>query len=186
MNITYEITPADVHLYSAEAEKGTSLFKVYSRLITILIILFVFGDILVGFVSVAYNGGSARIDAVSMVPRIIIAVMIMGILFIGSKLWSKHAMKKFLSTPGKNGCFCEHTITLDDEGFTESTEVNRGFQSWEGVEGVTQTDHFVTIKIRLGAGHFIPKRIFASKGHVYDFIEAVESHLPEEARKFKR
>jgi hypothetical protein len=182
MTIQYEITPDDFRRFAIEAAKATTLYTVYTVILVAFAVLFMLSDMLLALVAIAYNDGSVKVDGFNMLPRLIIGWVIIGIVVIGGKIWGNWTFKKALAVSGKNGLFGEHTMTLDDAGVTESTEVSRNFCSWEGVEGLAQTPNFIALSVRLGSRYFIPKSSFSSKDDLHQFIKAAESRLPEESR----
>ncbi|MEQ1603901.1 MAG: YcxB family protein [Pyrinomonadaceae bacterium] len=182
MEITYEIVPADIFQHSKEAAKGKLVTHIGSFTIAIVILLFVSADILLAVVAVFKNDGTIKITD----PQILLRLVVGMAIWLGSYLFlvlvGKFGSKKLLQAPGKNGLFCEHKILFEETGFTESTDVNRSFHSWEGVDKIAETAGYVTIYVRLGQGYFIPKRAFPSKQAVLDFIDAVPANI---ARTFQ-
>ena len=178
MEITYEIVPTDIFQYSKEAAKGKLVTNIGSFTIAIVILLFVFADILLAVIAVFKNDGTIKIND----PQILLRLVVGMAIWLGSCLFlvlvGKFGSKKLLQAPGRNGLFCEHKIVFEESGFTESTDVNRSFHSWEGVDKIAETEGYVTIYIRLGSGYFIPKRAFPNKQAVLDFIEAVPANIP--------
>ncbi|MFT3745522.1 MAG: YcxB family protein [Pyrinomonadaceae bacterium] len=177
MEITYEITPADIAAYTKEVNKGTNLHYLQVVITTCVYVLFMFADIVLALVAMFKNDGTIKVTE----PQIVIRVGIWLVIVIGSYLvlsqYARSTLAKAAAAPGKNGLFCEHKIVFDESGFTESTDVNRSFHAWESVEKIAETETFVAIQVRLGACYFIPKRAFASKGALLDFINAVPADI---------
>jgi len=176
MEIKYKIAPEDITYYSKEAAKGTTSSTIQVFIICAVVLLFVFSDIILAMLSLQRADGSILIT--SVLPRSLIGLAIVGITYVTLITLSKRGARKLASSSGKNGLFCEHTITLDESGFTETTEVNRSFHAWESVEKITGTPSYLTIQIRLGAGYFIPKQAFSSIEQQRAFVAAVQKHLP--------
>jgi hypothetical protein len=57
-----------------------------------------------------------------------------------------------------------HTITLDEEGFTEETALNRSERKWSGAQ-VRRTGRYIFLYVSRNAAHVIPRRAFA------DYVE---------------
>lgn len=177
MVIKYEITPDDLEKYYLDFAKGMSVYTVYTVILVLLVVLFMLADMILATVAIGYNDGSVKVESFNVLPRFIITVVICFFVWLILKLQGKSAMSKVMNVTGKNGQFCEHTITLDDAGFTEQTEVNRNFHSWEGVDKITETGHNVVIHVRLGAEYFVPKKSFSGVDEITAFIDAVNTHL---------
>ena len=179
MEIKYEIVPEDITYYSKEAAAGTKLHSIRAFIFCAVVMLFIFSDIILAILSITKADGSVLIT--SVLPRALIGLTIMGISYVTLITISKREARKVATTSGKNGVFCEHTVTLDENGFTETTDVNRSFHAWEGVEKITGTPSYLTIHIRLGAGYFIPKRAFSSIEEQRAFVATVQKRLPPTA-----
>jgi len=177
MQVKYELTPEDLTLYSREGVKGTNVYTVMAIMWVVIIVLFMMSDMLMSVLAAFFNDGSIRVDAMNVLPRMIVGLALAGISCFVLMRVSKQAYRKFAATPGKNGVFCEHTIELDEVGFTETTHVNRGFQSWDGVEKITETKSFVVLQVRAGAGYLIPKRAFSSPEEINQFISIAQGYL---------
>ncbi len=180
MEITYEIIPEDITYYSKEAVKGTSTYTFNVIFMSVLVVLFMLSDMLLAVVAVFKNDGSIKIDSINILPRLLIALVILTIYHMALMTLSKRAARKAASNvTGKNGVFCEHTIKLTSDGFTETTHVNQNFASWEGVEKITETPNYVAITYRLGSSHFIPKRAFANAADIKAFVDTAQTYLDE-------
>lgn len=179
MEIKYEITADDILNYSREAAKGTTMQTIQVLLINAVFLLFVFSDIILAVLSINKADGSILIT--SVLPRSLVGMAILVIANVTFIAISRRAARKIANTSGKNGVFCEHMITLDENGFTETTDVNRCFHAWEGVEKITGTPNYLTIHIPLGMGYFIPKRAFSSIDEQHAFVAEVQKHLPSTA-----
>ncbi len=177
MLITYEIVPADVAAYTAEGVRTTNFYTIYTVLLCVLVVAFMLSDMMIAVVAVAYNDGTIHVGSFHMLPRLLIAWGIILGIYISGKLLSRKAARKMKSTAGKNGFFCEHQMELDEKGFTESTHVNRSFNSWEGVDKVTETASYIIFQIRLGPAYIIPKRSFNSKADLRAFFDALPADL---------
>lgn len=177
MILKYEVTPIDLQRYYKDILTGMTVYTLYTVVVVALTILFMMSDMFIAVAAVFYNDGSIKVDSVHMLPRFIIVLTISALLWLILNVYSKRALAKTAATPGKNGQFCEHTITLDDQGFTEETEVNRNFHSWEGVDNIRETQHNVIIQVRLGSGYFVPKNSFRDADEKAAFIRTVNDHL---------
>lgn len=70
----------------------------------------------------------------------------------------------FFSSRYKMGVLCEHTIDIDEKGFTESTIVNRDFRVWSSIYKVKQNNRYIFIFITKYSAHAIPKNAFSTIG----------------------
>jgi hypothetical protein len=178
MVIKYEIVPTDITYYSKEAAVGTGSYTFQVIYICTIGILFMISDLILALVSVIKNDGSIEVRSIHILPRVIIYFAILGISYVALMTFSKVAARKAMNiSTGKNGLFCDHTITLDEKGFTETTDVNSNFLSWECVEKITETTNYVSIRIRLGSGYFIPKRAFSSADEIKVFVSTVSTYI---------
>jgi hypothetical protein len=179
MQVRYELTPDDMIPISQEGQKGTDLHKVYLTIITILGLFFMMADMILLVVFVFLNDPTIQVPDIgpSLIIKLLLWIVVIGLFWAILMTVAKRGVKNALSKPGINGIFCEHLIEFDEDGFTESTAVNRAFHAWKGVDSVSETDNFVLITIRLGATHFIPKRSFESDAERSAFIAAVNDHI---------
>jgi hypothetical protein len=67
-------------------------------------------------------------------------------------------------TKYKVGVLCEHIIEIDENGFTESTSVNRDFRSWNAIYKIKENKKYIFIFIAKYVCHAIPKNSFDSIG----------------------
>ncbi|MFW2491690.1 YcxB family protein [Clostridium chromiireducens] len=79
------------------------------------------------------------------------------------------------SSSYKVGVLCEHVIEIDDEGFTESTSVNRDFCVWSSIYKVKQNKKYIFIFISKYKCHAIPKNSFNSFGALNYFYGSLVS-----------
>ncbi len=177
MEINYDLKPEDLTYYSKEGARGTSINTIYVIIITSIAILFMISDLLIAMVAVAKNDGSIKLESYHMLPRLLIVFAIMGITYFTLMTVSKRSVRKAANSPGKNGLFCQHTLTISDEGLAETTHVNRNFYLWEGVDKITETANYVAIHIRLGSGCVIPKREFRSLVEKESFVGCVRNNI---------
>ena len=177
MQIKYELLPEDLVHFSKEAAKGTSQHTVQVILFTVVILLFILSDLLLSMAAVFLNDGSIRVESVHIIPRAIVALALIGVTYFALMATSRKAFRRVAATPGKNGVFCDHTIQLDEAGFTETTDVNKAFYAWDTVEEITETKSFVLLKVRMGATYMIPKRAFSSPEEIAGFIATAQTHL---------
>lgn len=178
MEIKYEIVPTDIAHFSKEAARGTTSNTIQTIIICSIGVLFIFSDLIFALFSPFINGGCIEFRSVHLLPRIIAYFAILAISYFVLMTVGKARITKVLNNvTGKNGLFCEHTITLDDKGFTETTDVNRNFTYWEGVEKITETKNYVAISQRLGSNYFIPKRAFTDENQIKAFIASVSSYI---------
>ena len=178
MEIRYEIVPTDITYFSKEGAVGTSLHNIYTFILCCIVILFMMSDMPLAALSTITNDGSIVVNSLNMGPRLLICFAIFGISYFALITFSKFSVRKLaVNSTGKNGLFCEHTITLNEKGFIETTDVNNSFHSWECVEKITETKNYVTIYIRLGAGYFIPKRAFSGEEQIQAFVSDVNMYI---------
>lgn len=62
----------------------------------------------------------------------------------------------------KMGVLCEHVIEIDEEGFTESTFVNRDFRAWSSLYKIKQNKRYIFIFVGRYRTHVIPKNAFSN------------------------
>jgi hypothetical protein len=178
MEIEYEIVPTDITYYSKEAAVGTSTYYFQVIYICTIGILFMISDLILALVAVIKNDGSIEVQSIHILPRLIIYFAILGISYVALMTFSKAMARKAMNiSTGKNGLFCEHTITLDEKGFNETTEVNRNFLSWECVDKITETKNYVSLRVRLGSSYFIPKRAFSSADEIKAFVSTASKYI---------
>ena len=91
--------------------------------------------------------------------------------------WIPYSARK-LTGEGKNkGLLGGHTITITEEGLTETTEVNESRSSWEGIEKIEENEQYIFIYISAYQAHVIPKCAFASEKGEREFIEQARFYL---------
>jgi len=62
----------------------------------------------------------------------------------------------------KPGLLGKHIIEISEEGIRESTSVNTGLQTWNGVLSVEQDKEYIYVFLDSMIAHIIPKRSFES------------------------
>jgi hypothetical protein len=179
MTIHYDIRPEDITYYSKENAKGKPLYYLQVAIMMVVALLFLGSDIILAAVSTIENDGSIKLSSMHRVPRTIIFFAIMGVTYFGTVFISKRAMRKANAKAGPNGIFCNHTLEITEEGFTETTHVNRSFHAWAGVDKLSESDNYLALYIRLNSGHIIPKRCFAKTEEMSAFIAEVGKYLPD-------
>lgn len=175
LDLKYEYVPDDMTKIVAETYKGMQFYNAQVAITISILFIFMLADTGIALVAMLLNDGSITISSPNMIVRWIIGMAIIIISALVLKLVAKHATKKVYSTPGKSGLFCEHTITLNDRGFVETTEVNGSFHAWEGVDSIRDTENYLTIYVRLGAGYSIPKRVFANEQALKEFTDTAQN-----------
>jgi hypothetical protein len=98
------------------------------------------------------------------------------VLGLGLHWYSYHRFKrKVLSlVDDKPGFLGEHTIVLSNEGVIESTSVNTGVHSWEGIRGIEQNEGYIYIFINQTMAHIIPKRYFDNFELATNFLQEAQ------------
>lgn len=129
MQITYELTPDDLAVFSKEsAPQNTPQHYTLIAFFTGLMLLFISSDLLFAFY-VSYEGQPLHFFA-----RVAIALTIIAVFSVTMMALSRYLFRKAQkNSSGPNGLFCEHTITLDTPGFTEVTHLNRCFHAWSSI-----------------------------------------------------
>lgn len=70
---------------------------------------------------------------------------------------------QIMRIPNNNpGVLGEHAIEINEKGVRETTAVNDGFQSWEGIQNIEQDKDYIYIFLGSMLAHIIPKRAFSS------------------------
>jgi hypothetical protein len=179
MQIRYALTPDDVVPISKESHKGTDFYKLQITIVCVLGIFFMMSDMALLVVFVFLNDPSIRVPDIgpSLLIKWLIWMVVIFLVWAILTLVAKRSVNKAIESSGINGVFCEHVIEIDEAGFTESTDVNRGFSAWEGVDSVRETDNYVLITIRLGPVYVIPKRAFESDDERNSFVSAVNERI---------
>ncbi|MEP6849898.1 MAG: YcxB family protein [Acidobacteriota bacterium] len=178
MEITYEITPDDLFRYSKESAKEISIYVYNGVFMGVLLALFVFGDILLAVYAAFKNDGSIRVDSPNILPRAGIALVIWIIYYAGLMTMGKWSFRRSAKkATGENGLYCEHTIQLTDDGFTETTHVNRNIISWKAVQHIKETANYIVITLRLTSRYLIPKSAFSNPDDIRTFVETVEKYV---------
>lgn len=70
----------------------------------------------------------------------------------------------------KVGLLGEHTIEINEKGVRETTSVNDGFQTWEGIQSVEQDKAYIYIFLDSILAHIIPKIAFNSIAEANEFF----------------
>lgn len=175
LEIKFEYFPADMPKIVAETCKGMQFHNIQLVIITSYFIIFMVADMGIALVAMLLNDGSITIASPNLIIRFVIGIAILLASELVLMLIAKSSTRKAYSTPGKNGLFCEHTIELNDRGFVETTGVNSNFHAWEGVESIKETENYLTIQVRLGAGYSIPKRAFANDQALKQFADTAQN-----------
>ena len=86
-----------------------------------------------------------------------------------------------LSTIGKKqkgyeGVFCEHTVAIDPQGITETTQLGESRVAWRGIYRVDSTAEHLFIYTQPGMAHIIPRRAFASSEEADNFLRTVAGY----------
>lgn len=179
MQIRYELTPDDVIPISTESHKGTDFYKVQVTIVSVLGFFFMISDMALLVAFVFLNDPSIRVPDIgpSLLIKGLIWMVVIFLIRVVMGRVAKRSVNKATESPGINGVFCEHAIEIEEAGFTESTDVNRGFSAWKGVDSVRETDNYVLITIRLGPVYVIPKRAFESVDEISSFVAEVNQRI---------
>lgn len=85
--------------------------------------------------------------------------------------WTFYAYKKHPEKAAKQmqqkEVFCEHTITISDEGIRESTENSESYRKWSAINNISINDNYIFIYDTPMTAHIIPKRVIGES----DFIK---------------
>lgn len=178
MKVTYDYTAADFTVYQKEGMKALDISKIYTLLFALLSVLFVMADMILVLVAIAKNDGSIYISDIpsGILIRGAIGVAISGVLWIVGTVVQRVG-NKTAADAGPNGVYCQHTVEIRDDGFTEKTALNTYFMSWKGVDALNETASFFIIQVRLSFGYPIPKHAFASSESMENFANTVRSKI---------
>ncbi|MFZ1699271.1 MAG: YcxB family protein [Pyrinomonadaceae bacterium] len=177
MEVKYEFTPDDTVAYSREGQTGTSFHTAQVIMYIGIFLLFIMADILMAVVATFQNDGTITI----MSPNILIRFAVGLVILFGSSallmIIAKRQARRMRQATEMNGVYCEHVIMLDENGFTEVTDVNRHFHSWQSVEKVSETETFLMIHVRLCCAYAIPKRAFPDDRAQREFLKEAQSSV---------
>ena len=104
----------------------------------------------------------------------------LALLFYSPRLYQSGLRKMMIRAmiSGDNrGTFGHHTISIDENGLNERTEVNNSHWSWFGIETIEQTDDYIYIYISSLMAHIIPKRAFTNAEQADEFFSSAEIFL---------
>jgi hypothetical protein len=100
-------------------------------------------------------------------------VFVLFAMVLGFFVWLYSLLAAWIARPGR-GVIGEHTITLTEDGLTESTVVNRSEHSWAAVSSIISNDRLLIIVLDGFMMHIIPRRAFQSMEAAGNFILAAE------------
>jgi hypothetical protein len=109
-----------------------------------------------------------------------IAIVIAGVLAILFLILGIHLLMSLLihASTGKN-VLTSHTVTLDENGVSETTPVGNSNQNWNSIVDVLRTHNFILIYTQRHAAHLIPINAFASRDAADDFYRFAFQHWKE-------
>jgi hypothetical protein len=179
MEVTYEFTPADMVRYQKHHARRLEQHKYLVAILSAVILLFLFADFIYSVISGSISSLKPGVLLAHFGIRLLIALalvgLIMGVLnFIGLK-----ANSKVTSAIGRNGLFCRHKVILRENELVEMTDVNVSYYSWQSLDQVQLTDHFVLFPIKASLMFVIPRRAFHDQDHLDRFVET--AHLYRES-----
>jgi hypothetical protein len=82
---------------------------------------------------------------------------------------------RVLKQKGK-GVIGEHTISLTEEVFIESTSFNQSHIKWSGLTGIFKNKDYIFIMMGNLQGHSIPKRAFANHDAFTEFYDQAQTY----------
>jgi YcxB-like protein len=107
-----------------------------------------------------------------------IAIVVGGVLIAVIFILGLHlAMSSFLFMGrGKNpGVLTAHTVTLNENGVSETTPAGSSNQNWKSILEVRRTANFILIYTQRHAAHLIPLNAFPSRQAAHDFYNFAQS-----------
>lgn len=96
------------------------------------------------------------------------ALIIFGVFYIFSTI-------TVLSTSTDSyGVLGKHKYEIQENGFTEATDVNETFSNWNGIHSLIKTNNYVYIKTAPLLAHVIPKRSFSNNSEFEQFYSMLK------------
>lgn len=161
MTITYTVEKNDLIAFRKYHQKNDSTYK-----IGFYLVLAVYGVIIL-FRSIKYIDNIPFFIFDFAFQFIIFFVLLKVFLFFFAKfndwlLWRPEKQK---------GLLCEHTVTLAEDFFIETTAVNESKHIWSGIYKIDQDETCIYIYISAANAYQIPKRAFQSAKDAQEFFE---------------
>lgn len=108
--------------------------------------------------------GDATHKVIVFVMLEVFALLILGSVFLLTSLCA------LMSTKSK-AMLTEHSITLEEGGFTEETIYNKKEHKWAIVQKLPRTNHYLYIYIAPHMAHVVPRRAFPDETEWNAFYE---------------
>jgi hypothetical protein len=170
MEVTYELQPDDFFELGKEIAPAQKDHKPRVIINTVVILVFILGDVIYSAVLSAMQGWNLGALLISIGFKIILTFFALSLIL--SIIFSivRRKGKKLLEEP-KNGLLCEHKIILKENELIELTDVNFARYSWKAIGEIKELESFVLIEVLLSGSLIIPKRYFQDRKHVEKFVE---------------
>jgi hypothetical protein len=164
MSITFTLTPADLRAFTRHARKSMPEFR---RLRWFNL----------GFAAlIAFSTSLTTTNSLSLPARILTFLILTAIIWLlmtaisAAVNWLVSSFRP--NTAGLQGILCEHTISIDPDGLSESTAVNQSRSSWHGIHRIDASPHHLFIFIQPNMAHTIPRNAFPSPDAANQFLLA--------------
>ena len=108
--------------------------------------------------------------AESIMFAALVALLCMGFGWLVQTLYVLYYTHK---TPGTLG---RHRYEILDEGFLESTTVNRGLAAWSSLYQIKKTKYYILVYINMAQCHIAPRRDFADEHSYQQFYALLLKH----------
>lgn len=183
MEINYELKQSDLIEFSNQFAKTQSQYKPIVILLSVMMLTFVFADLIYLLMSGLGNFRNFDEIIISILIRTVISFGIIGLMYLFSVLMQKRITKKVESTEN-NGILCEHKIILDENEFIEITDVNTSRHTWGSIGEIKELEGYVLINVNFVGTHFIPKRYFNNEEHIKEFVETATYYQHSAKNRF--
>jgi hypothetical protein len=164
MSITFTLTPADLRAFTRHARKSMPEFR--------RLRWFNLGFAALIAFSTSLTATSSRSLPVRILTFLILAAIIWLLMTTISAAVNWLASSFRPNTAGLQGILCEHTISIDPEGLSESTSVNHSRSSWHGIHRIDPSPDHLFIFIQPNMAHTIPRNAFPSPDAANQFLTA--------------
>lgn len=169
MSVAFEISPSDLRAFHRHMQK---VAPAHRRM------RWINGGIaaLIALAAVSPKVSSRSFVVVALTFLLCFAVIWISMLILGCLInFLLMAIRPNLS--GMEGILCEHTVTIDQDGLTETTPVNESRHRWSGVYRVDSTPDHIFIYIQQNMAHVIPRRSFTSVEEADSFFRKATEYF---------
>lgn len=175
MEINYELTPEDFYHFNKENASSQSNHQPMILVFLAVFLVFIFADVFYFALFGSLFDWKFGSFILSVLVRCGITFGAVFLLLFIFKLFSKYWMKKAVNDE-KNGLFCAHRLILNENGLIELTDINTCRYSWQAIGEIKELDNFVTIAVQMSGLFIIPKRKFADRKQIQDFLDAARQY----------